>query len=116
MQFIAVLLAAASLVLATNTTPTLSSFSTSDCSGTPLATWTGITDMQFCQETPGDATSLNIVLGTIPASQCRIETFTNSVCDGLHGGLLATVPVKNSCFTSPQVFSSVRIVCLVSGR
>ncbi|KAJ7235835.1 hypothetical protein C8J57DRAFT_1530523 [Mycena rebaudengoi] len=68
-KFIAVLLAAASVVFATNTGTgsTLSSFNTSDCSGTPLATFTGIPDtLALCQA--GNATSLKIVLGIFPAN------------------------------------------------
>ncbi|KAJ7866643.1 hypothetical protein B0H13DRAFT_2066337 [Mycena leptocephala] len=110
MQFIAVLLAAASVALAT-TVPTVSSFSTAGCSGTPLATWSGVPENAFCQATPG-AVALSVTPGT---GRCQIDLFTTSNCDGTDGGFISTVPVTNSCFPASEVFASVRILCITTG-
>ncbi|KAJ7235832.1 hypothetical protein C8J57DRAFT_139757 [Mycena rebaudengoi] len=109
MQLLALLLAAASVALAT---PTVSSFSAAGCSGTPLATWSGVPENAFCQATPGGAIALSVIPGT---GRCEIDLYTSSNCDGTNGQFISTVPDTNSCFTSSQVFSSVRILCITSG-
>ncbi|KAF7342474.1 hypothetical protein MVEN_01836900 [Mycena venus] len=111
MKFLTVLLSAATAALATQVTPTVSSYSTSGCSGTPLATWSGVPENSFCQATPG-AVSLNITLGT--ETNCEIDVFAISNCDGIHGNF-TIIPVVNGCYTSPAGFSSVRIVCILTG-
>ncbi|KAJ7144608.1 hypothetical protein C8R44DRAFT_916690 [Mycena epipterygia] len=110
MQFIAVLLTAASVALA-QSVPTVSSFSAAGCSGTPLATWSGVSGNAFCQATPG-AIALSVAAGT---SNCEIDLFTTSNCDGSTGGFITTVPDTNSCFNASEEFGSVRIVCISGG-
>ncbi|KAJ7099720.1 hypothetical protein C8R44DRAFT_888410 [Mycena epipterygia] len=111
MQFIAVLLAAASVALA-QTVPTVSSYSAAGCSGTPLATWSGVPENAFCQATPG-AIALSVTPGT--ETNCQIDLYTTSNCDGTTGGFISTVPVTNSCFTASEEFASVRILCITTG-
>lgn len=73
MQVITVLLAAASITLAqTVPVPTLSSYSAAGCSGTPLATWSGVSQMAFCQATPG-AIALSVAADM---SMCEIDLYT----------------------------------------
>ncbi|KAJ7082437.1 hypothetical protein B0H15DRAFT_1024553, partial [Mycena belliarum] len=112
MKFIAVLLAAASAALATKTLPVVSSYSAAGCSGTPLATWTGVPENAFCQATPG-AVALNVVGGT---AKCEIDLYTSSNCDGTNGKFITTVPSNaDSCFNTSTGFSSVRILCISVG-
>ncbi|KAJ7290235.1 hypothetical protein C8J57DRAFT_1275494 [Mycena rebaudengoi] len=108
MQLIALLLAAASVALAT---PTVSSFSAAGCSGEPLAIWSGVREDAFCKATPG-AISLSIIPGT---DRCQIDLLRTPNCSGVHGGWISTVPVENSCFNASEVFSSVRILCITTG-
>ncbi|KAJ7472344.1 hypothetical protein B0H11DRAFT_2237011 [Mycena galericulata] len=111
MQFIAVLLAAASVALA-QTVPTVSSYSAAGCSGTPLATWSGVPENAYCQATPG-AIALSVTPGTSP--RCEIDLYTTSDCDGTTGGYISSVPVTNSCFNATEEFASVRILCITTG-
>ncbi|KAJ7099719.1 hypothetical protein C8R44DRAFT_888409 [Mycena epipterygia] len=123
MQFIAVLLAAASVALA-QTVPTVSSYSpagyytpagtyhAAGCSGTPLATWSGVPENAFCQATPG-AIALSVTPGT--ETNCQIDLYTTSNCDGTTGGFISTVPVTKSCFIASEEFASVRILCITTG-
>ncbi|KAJ6525787.1 hypothetical protein DFH09DRAFT_1188218 [Mycena vulgaris] len=110
MQFIAVLLAAASVAFA-QTVPTVSSYSATGCSGTPLATWSGVPENAFCQATPG-ALALSVTPGS---TRCEIDLYTTSNCNGADGGFISTVPLTNSCFNASQEFASVRILCITIG-
>jgi hypothetical protein len=80
MQFIAVLLAATSVVLA-QTVPTLSSFSAAGCSCKPLATWSGVPEDAFCKATPGA-----IALSVTPdrTGRCQIDLFTTCELNAFH--------------------------------
>ncbi|KAF8214987.1 hypothetical protein K438DRAFT_1749091 [Mycena galopus ATCC 62051] len=111
MQLIAVLLTITSAALA-QTVPTVSSYSAADCSGTLLATWSGVPENAFCEATPG-AIALSVVPGT--ETNCEIDLYTTSNCDGSTGGFITTVPVTDSCFTASEEFGSVRIVCISGG-
>ncbi|KAJ6545389.1 hypothetical protein B0H19DRAFT_1266831 [Mycena capillaripes] len=108
MKLIAVLLAAVSVAVAT---PTLTSFGAAGCSGTSLATWSGVPENAFCQATPG-AISLSDVPGT---SKCEIDLYTSSNCDGTNGQFITTVPDVAGCFTASEQFASVRILCITTG-
>ncbi|KAF7368362.1 hypothetical protein MVEN_00157800 [Mycena venus] len=114
MQFLAVLLAAATtgVTLAQSTVPTVSSFSANGCSGTPLATWTGVPENAFCQATPG-AISLDVTPGT--STHCEIDIYSTSDCNGSNGGFISTVPLADACFTATEEFASVRILCITTG-
>ncbi|KAJ7256820.1 hypothetical protein B0H12DRAFT_1111819 [Mycena haematopus] len=111
MKFIAVLLAAATLAFAQQV-PTVSSYSEDGCAGTPLATWSGKPENAFCEATPG-AISLQVTPGT--ETNCEIDLYTTSNCDGTTGGYIGSVPVTNSCYTSSEEFASVRILCITTG-
>ncbi|KAJ7302408.1 hypothetical protein DFH08DRAFT_977829 [Mycena albidolilacea] len=111
MKFLIVLLSATAAALATQVTPTVSSYSTSGCSGTPLATWSGVANLAVCQATPG-AVSLDITVGT--ETNCEIDVFATSTCDGINGNF-TIISVVNGCYTSPAGFSSVRILCILTG-
>ncbi|KAJ6525786.1 hypothetical protein DFH09DRAFT_1286055 [Mycena vulgaris] len=111
MQFIAVLLVAASVALA-QTVPTVSSYRAADCCGTPLDTWSGVPEDAFCKATPG-ALALNVTTGT--SARCQIDLYTTSNCDGTTGGFISAVPLNNSCFTASEEFASVRILCITTG-
>ncbi|KAJ7851680.1 hypothetical protein B0H14DRAFT_3866293 [Mycena olivaceomarginata] len=104
MQFIAVLLAAASLAFAQSTVPTVSSYT--------LATWSGVPENAFCQATPG-AISLSVIPGT--NAKCQIDLYSTSNCNGSNGANLGEVPLTNSCFTASKEFASVRILCITTG-
>ncbi|KAJ7099721.1 hypothetical protein C8R44DRAFT_888411 [Mycena epipterygia] len=133
MQFIAVLFAAASVaavsvaaasIALAQTVPTVSSFSaasyfspaglhgTGGCFGRPLATWSGVPEDAFCQATPG-ALGLSVTPGT--ETNCQIDLYTTSNCDGTTGGFISTVPITKACFTASQEFASVRILCITTG-
>ncbi|KAJ7169010.1 hypothetical protein C8R46DRAFT_1093061 [Mycena filopes] len=105
------LLATASAALAT--VPTVSSFATAGCSGTPLATWSGVPENAFCQATPG-AVALNITPGASDKN-CQIDLYTTSNCDGSSGGFITAVPDTAGCFTASEEFASVRILCITVG-
>ncbi|KAJ7152383.1 hypothetical protein C8R46DRAFT_1228617 [Mycena filopes] len=107
------LLAAMAASTALATVPTISSFSTADCSGAPLATWSGVPEDAFCQATPG-ATSLNITPGAAD-NNCRLSVYTTPNCDGTTGGVIADPPDVAGCFTSPEEIGSVRILCITTG-
>ncbi|KAJ7673691.1 hypothetical protein DFH06DRAFT_1318827 [Mycena polygramma] len=111
MQFLAVLLAAASVAFAQKTLPVVSSFTEANCTGTASATFTGVPENAFCQATPG-ANSLDITPGN---SKCQIDIFTTSNCNGVDGGVIATVPLTDSCYTATESFESVRILCITTG-
>ncbi|KAJ7027602.1 hypothetical protein C8F04DRAFT_1122068, partial [Mycena alexandri] len=72
MQLLALVLAAASVALAT--VPTLSSYSAAGCPGTPLATWSGVAENAFCEATAG-AIALNITPGASDKN-CEIDLYT----------------------------------------
>ncbi|KAJ7085002.1 hypothetical protein C8R43DRAFT_1142547 [Mycena crocata] len=112
MQFLTVLLAAATAAFAQNITPTVSSFGAAGCAGTALATWTGVPENAFCQATPG-AISLDVTPGT--STRCEIDTYKTSNCDGTNGNFIATVPLADACYTSDITFGSVRILCITTG-
>ncbi|KAJ7367375.1 hypothetical protein DFH08DRAFT_949332 [Mycena albidolilacea] len=112
MQFIAVLLAAASLAFAQSTVPTVSSYSEAGCAGTALATWSGVPENAFCQATPG-AISLSVIPGT--NAKCQIDLYSTSNCNVSNGANLGEVPLTNSCFTASKEFASVRILCITTG-
>ncbi|KAJ7830740.1 hypothetical protein B0H14DRAFT_3464600 [Mycena olivaceomarginata] len=103
MQFIALLLAAASVTFAQSTVPTVSSYNATNCSGTLLDTWSGVPENAFCKATSG-AISLDVVPGT--STRCEIDLYTTCNCDGTSGGFISTVPLANSCFTSDVEFGS----------
>ncbi|KAJ7262501.1 hypothetical protein C8J57DRAFT_1299618 [Mycena rebaudengoi] len=118
MRFITVLLAAASVVFAatTPTTPTVTTFASDDCSGTPLATFSGVLDEVTCHV--GNGTSFQVVVGTIPAHQCIIITTRNTACAIGYGGNeivgylgSAGIPITNGCFTRNNPFAAVRLLC-----
>ncbi|KAJ7309237.1 hypothetical protein DFH08DRAFT_899833, partial [Mycena albidolilacea] len=116
MKFLAVLLSAATTALATQVTPTVSSYNRSGCSTTPLATWSGTPEDTLCRATPS-AVSLNITVGT--ETNCHMSVFSTSNCDGIHGNF-TVIPVVNGCYTLPPAllpagFSSVRILCIGTG-
>ncbi|KAJ7688179.1 hypothetical protein B0H17DRAFT_1069096 [Mycena rosella] len=115
MQFITVLLAAASVAFA-KTVPTVSSYGSPGrrpgCFGTPLATWSGVPEDAFCQATPG-AIALNVTTGT--STRCKISLYTTSNCDGTTGGFISTVPLADLCSTASQEIGSVRILCITTG-
>ncbi|KAJ7305679.1 hypothetical protein DFH08DRAFT_824980 [Mycena albidolilacea] len=64
---------AATAALAIQVTPTVSSYSTNGCSGTPLATWSGVANLAVCQATPG-AVSLDIT-----ETNCEMDVFATSL-------------------------------------
>ncbi|KAJ7848914.1 hypothetical protein B0H13DRAFT_2650221 [Mycena leptocephala] len=103
MKFLAILLAAATAVV-TQSVPTLSSFSTAGCSGTPLATWHGFPQTGICQLTPG-AHSLNSDGCT--GCGCDITLYTDTNCSAV----LTTVPDTAGCFTGSEQIGSVGLVC-----
>ncbi|KAJ6493905.1 hypothetical protein C8R47DRAFT_1213588 [Mycena vitilis] len=111
MQFLALILAAASAAFA-QTLPSVSTFGDASCAGTALATFTGVAENAFCQATPG-AISLDVTAGTAP--NCGIDIFSNSDCSGADGGVISSVPVVDSCFTATEEFASVRILCITTG-
>jgi hypothetical protein len=88
MKFLAVLLSAATAALATQVTPTVSSYNRSGCSSTPLATWSGTPEDTLCRATPG-AVSLNITVGT--ETNCHMSVF--STCEYIHIPVVTGIPI-----------------------
>ncbi|KAJ7670766.1 hypothetical protein DFH06DRAFT_1293732 [Mycena polygramma] len=106
MQFLAVLLAAASVAFA-QTPSIVSSFGEANCTGAALATFSGLSEDSACFPT-GAGQSLRIIRGT---AQCGMTIYSTSNCDVPAGGFSETVPPTSGCFTSTVMFESVRIVC-----
>ncbi|KAJ6508325.1 hypothetical protein C8R45DRAFT_967054 [Mycena sanguinolenta] len=111
MQFLTVLLAAASLAVA-QVVPNVTSYSEDGCAGTPLATWSGVPENGFCQATPG-AVALSIVVGT--EKNCGIDLFSTTNCNGIAPNNFTAIPVVDGCYSLGSEFASVRIVCITTG-
>ncbi|KAJ6508318.1 hypothetical protein C8R45DRAFT_1089508 [Mycena sanguinolenta] len=111
MQFLTVLLAAASLAVA-QVVPNVTSYSEAGCAGTPLATWSGVAGDAICQATP-DAVALSIVVGT--EKNCEIDLFSSTNCNGVSPNNFTTIPVTDGCFSLGSEFASVRILCIGTG-
>ncbi|KAF8214986.1 hypothetical protein K438DRAFT_1954992 [Mycena galopus ATCC 62051] len=112
MHFFTVLLATASLAVAQQVTPIVTSYSGTGCTGTELATWSGVPGNGFCEATPG-AVALDITVGT--ETNCEIDLYSTTNCNGVSPNNFTTIPTVDGCYSLGSEFASVRILCITTG-